>query len=99
MSPNTRCKHPPVPTQEDQRFAGLSIQESTEKPVWKQQQIASVLGERTSVKSCVRGGFQEKSSLTHPGTSPCYAETKIQLGLFGGVWYSAPDEHTSQVLP
>lgn len=82
MSPDTRCKHPPALTQEDQGFPGLSIQESTEKPVWKQQQIASVLSERTSVKSCVRGGFQEKSSLTHPGTSPCYAETKNPAGTF-----------------
>lgn len=43
-------------------------------------------------------GFQEKSSLTHPATSPCYAEAKFQLGLFGGVWNSAPGEHTAQAL-
>jgi len=94
-----RCREPPALTQEDQCLAGLSIQESTEKPLWKQKQIAPVLSERTSVKSCAGGGFQEKSSLAHPGTSPCYAETKIQLGLFGGVWYSAPGEHASQALP
>lgn len=85
----SKCgKHPPALAQEDPRFA-------LKKPVWKQQQIESVLGERTSVKSCVRGGFQEKSCLTPPGTSSCYTETEFQLGLFGGVWFSAPDEHTS----
>lgn len=68
-SSDTRRKPPPASTQQDQCSAGLSIQKSPEKPVWKRQQIASALRERTSVTSCVRGGFQE-SSLTHPGTSP-----------------------------
>lgn len=43
-------------------------------------------------------GFQE-SSFTHPGTSPCYAEAKFQLGLSGGVWNSAPGKHTARTSP
>lgn len=79
--PNTCCKHLPALSRKEQSIPGLSIQESTEKPVWKAQQIASVLTERTSLRSCVSDGFQEESSFIHLGTSPCYTETKIQLGL------------------
>lgn len=43
MSPDTCCKRQTALSQEDQCFPGLGIQQSTEKPVGKQQQIIQSL--------------------------------------------------------
>lgn len=81
---NTHCKHPSGLAQEDQHFPGWAPRRELRASL---ETTADCLSPRwkTICEGLCPWGFQEKSSLTHPGISPCYAEAKFQLGLFGGV--------------
>lgn len=57
----------------------LNIQERTQRPVWKQQQIASGLGERPSVNVCVHG-FSGEELPYSPWHQPLLCRGKIPAG-------------------